>query len=864
MSLVDILSRAQSEDANARKTAEAELVKYEVEHYNEFLKALCVEFVTDGKPQITRQLAGLYLKNLVTGQSHDIVAVKSERWRNCDATIKEAARQSFFQALVSADRTISQTASQVIAAYACVDLKNGEWESVLPQLVGYCAAADCPELTKVSTLKCLGFICELLDEDVLKVEQTNQILTGIVRCMDASMPNSIRAAATEAMCNSLVFCEKNFEAEAERNMIMESICGSMVSEDDDTRLFAYCCLESVAENYYEHIKPYIDTLYPLTVKSIKEDEEDVAMHAVEFWIIIASNETELNEEGRAHHGITQTLVTIGTLLPLILSKFTEQAESPEDEDESLCSCCYRFLLAAAECVGDDIANAVMPMIQEHLMSENWRFKDAAINAFAYVLNGPNIQTISPFVQQAMPAIVESTQHGHDMVANSALWAVSQVCLFHKNAIKDPQTLVKAVLSSLTRQNHKVQYQALNCMLELAEACDEHKDRKTNLLSTFFVDAVQSILAVAAAGGDDEKLYKDNVFIAYETVNKMIENSAEDMLPLVQKILIEAVARLEATLTPACVLSTANKHYLQGYAAALISQCVQKLPLGPESLPVEMSDRIMNALLMSTQDDSNSCISDIIMAVGFVVEHLEDRFERYHQNIMPILLKLLDNFDDSTTLVVVVGVLGDLCRVWANEDMPRGDLIMGPDFKLSDAIMQKLLELLKSDAVSLSVKPITISFFADIAMALGKDFVRYAATVMEVLNKACQTAKFGVDDEDHNDFVSKIRESILEAYTGIIQGFKGTPELACMKTYVEGIVHYSTGFGIDAPQGGTVADDVLKAAVGTIGDTASVFGKEMKHILHTKPVQDLINAGKLSRDKDVKENTGWAEEELMKL
>ena len=45
---------------------------------------------------------------------------------------------------------------------------------------------------------------------------------------------------------------------------------------------------------------------------------------------------------------------------------------------------------------------------------------------------------------------------------------------------------------------------------------------------------------------------------------MIENSAEDMLPLVQKILIEAVARLEATLTPACVLSTANKHYLQGY------------------------------------------------------------------------------------------------------------------------------------------------------------------------------------------------------------------------------------------------------------------------------------------------------------
>tara|TARA_B110000090_G_scaffold198153_1_gene236804 strand:- start:74 stop:193 length:120 start_codon:yes stop_codon:yes gene_type:complete len=39
---------------------------------------------------------------------------------------------------------------------------------------------------------------------------------------------------------------------------------------------------------------------------------------------------------------------------------------------------------------------------------------------------------------------------------------------------------------------------------------------------------------------------------------------------------------------------------------------------------------------------------------------------------------------------------------------------------------------------------------------------------------------------------------------------------------------------------------------------------MKHILHTKPVQDLINAGKLSRDKDVKENTGWAEEELMKL
>ena len=83
-------STSTTPDANVRKAAEAHLEQAQETQYGQFLEALCIEFVTENKPENTRQLAGLCLKNMVAGSSTAIVEAKVARWRACEGTIREA------------------------------------------------------------------------------------------------------------------------------------------------------------------------------------------------------------------------------------------------------------------------------------------------------------------------------------------------------------------------------------------------------------------------------------------------------------------------------------------------------------------------------------------------------------------------------------------------------------------------------------------------------------------------------------------------------------------------------------------------------------------------------------------------------
>lgn len=52
--------------------------------------------------------------------------------------------------------------------------------------------------------------------------QSNDILTGVVACMQKTQPSErVRQVATQALLNSLEFCDANFAREGERHVIMQ-------------------------------------------------------------------------------------------------------------------------------------------------------------------------------------------------------------------------------------------------------------------------------------------------------------------------------------------------------------------------------------------------------------------------------------------------------------------------------------------------------------------------------------------------------------------------------------------------------------------------------------------------------------------
>lgn len=114
------------------------------------------------------------------------------------------------------------------------------------------------------------------------------------------------------------------------------------------------------------------------------------------------------------------------------------------------------------------------------------------------------------------------------------------------------------------------------------------------------------------------------------------------------------------------------------------------------------------------------------------------------------------YSNKAMCAIAVGIVGDVCRSLAELLLPY-----------CDSIMNALLNTLQSNVLHRDVKPVIISCFGDIALAIGSHYAAYTALSMAILSQA--SASLPELDGEYHD---ALREGIIEAYVGIVQGVKG--------------------------------------------------------------------------------------------
>lgn len=190
--------------------------------------------------------------------------------------------------------------------------------------------------------------------------------------------------------------------------------------------------------------------------------------------------------------------------------------------------------------------------------------------------------------------------------------------------------------------------------------------------------------------------------AYETINALIQGSASDMQGVVQHASIEALTRLELTLSPSYNAPFEEKTGLQSSLCAFLGNAVQKLE---KPLVLQTADRIMQALLgIVSSGRSSIAHEDAYMAMGHTADRLGEDFHRYMQHIYQPLLVALQNVEESSVLVVAANLLGDCCRNVRVGVLPY-----------CDEYMHRVIDILQNPAVKRSVKPYIVGVLGDFAM-----------------------------------------------------------------------------------------------------------------------------------------------------
>ncbi|XP_008543359.1 importin subunit beta-1 isoform X1 [Microplitis demolitor] len=873
--LIQVLEKTVSQDKNELEAAQHFLEQAALTNIHEFVQRLSGVLGTPAASTVARMAAGLQLKNQLTSKDPTLKAQYQQRWLAIPAETREFIKKNILGALGTENNRPS-SAAQCVAYVAVAELPVGQWTELIALLVNNIADQNGTEMMKEATLEAIGYICQEIDSEVL-VSQSNQILTAIIHGMrGSSTSNHVKLAATRALYNSLEFTKGNFEIETERNFIMEVVCETTQSTHTQIRVAALQCLVKIMSLYYQFMEPYMGpALFPITLEAMKSDTDEVALQGIEFWSNVAEEEVDLSmEEGEASEGgrppskVSRHYAkgALMFLVPVLIQKLTKQEEFDDEDDWNPSKSAGVCLMLLASCCEENIVPHVLPFVTENIKNPDWRFRDAALMAFGSILGGLEPSTLKPLVEQAMPTLIELMYDVSVVVRDTAAWTFGRICeIIPEAAINE--TYLKPLLESLANGLHAEPRVAANvcwAFTGLAEASyeaaetEDGQQPETYCMSAFFDYIVQKLLETTDRPDGAQANLRS---AAYEALMEMVKNSPRDCYVTVQKTTMVILERLQQVLQMETHIQNhsdrAQYHDLQSLLCATLQSVLRRVT--PEDAP-RISDAIMTALLSMFSSNSGKVggvQEDALMAVSTLVEQLGEGFLKYMEAFKPFLCMGLKNHAEYQVCGAAVGLTGDICRALKSKVLPY-----------CDDIITLLLENLRNNTVHRSVKPQILSVFGDIALSIGPEFKKYLEVVLQTLVEASQT---DVDRNDYDmiDYLNELRVGVLEAYTGIIQGFRGdaegtnpdvpNPDVLLIEPQVPFIIQFITTIAQDREH----LDESMSAAIGLLGDLIMVFGAKLLPLVETEPLTELLIKGRRARNSKARALAIWVTKEIRK-
>jgi len=164
-----------------------------------------------------------------------------------------------------------------------------------------------------------------------------------------------------------------------------------------------------------------------------------------------------------------------------------------------------------------------------------------------------------------------------------------------------------------------------------------------------------------------------------------------------------------------------------------------------------------------------------------------------------------------------------------------------------------------EKIDRSEKPHFISCLGDIALAIGGNFERYLYYAMQMLIQASQI-RFEELDAENIEYQNTLRDSILGAYTGILNSLAADKKANLLLPYLEKMVGFFDLIAKDEHKD----ENVLKEALSLIGDLASHYGPQIKALLHRPSIAALLSQGGNSKNEAIAKTAQQSKEYIQHI
>eukprot|EP00466_Bigelowiella_natans_P013228 jgi/Bigna1/37563/e_gw1.20.6.1 len=694
---------------------------------------------------------------------------------------------------------VLQVIAQVIAKVFAAEVAVNGWPSLVPDLARLAATSSSSSSSSENiALTTLGYVCEEMKEDHSSQQDINEALTAIIASMTAQDKPELVYAAVNALKNAIHLTARNFQVAHERDMIMKMLCQAASSSDIGVRTVGFESLGLIAERFYSKLGPYMEAIYTLSVQTlqsrIEDDDDSVAVVAIEFWSTLAEVEDDIFEAGvdatTEEVCMNYIKAVAPHLVPVLNIRLTRQDQLDDDSSWTSAKAAAACLELMTRVAGADVMlEYVMPLVHNVMMRDynqvGWREKEAALMALGSVIDASSskqvmMEKINPQVLKfAFHNLVVGGEQQHNNVVilrDTSAWFLSRVAQYVPESLAagTPQTYEEAMAALVISLDDtpRVATRALSAIFHLAQ----HNNN----------DAVAAGGAAASAGfrkhysglvrklhqvaerhdGDQENLST----IAFESIMQLIRAASMPTdQTAVEDTLNHAITRAHQTFNfqqqqqqqSSSIVEQEKCHELQTNLIGVIESSLAVLGGEGQQKIAEKSRDIMHILFSILQSSNTAAHQDCLRTAGLLAASLGRSFSTYMSVLWPYLARSLQDTESGTSYITAVLTVSDVTRALEEEI-----------YNYCDEIVSNLLKALSSPNVESRAKPPTLSAIGDIALAISGKFVRYSEPVLNVMQQATQF-EMPITEPEAKILRNELWEGLLTAYSGIIIGLKAS-------------------------------------------------------------------------------------------
>ncbi|SPP78457.1 blast:Importin subunit beta [Drosophila guanche] len=758
MELIAALEHTASSDQNELSDATKYLGEAAASNLPELLKALSAVLADPTNSDLARMAASLFIKNNLYSWNDEVKQKKQEMWQQLPNEIREVIKYNLLVAL-GTENARPSCAAQCVAVLAVIEQPLQRWNIIFQTLPNYVIGEGSNELLRSSALEAIGYICQEMQCGMVESE-AKRLLVAIVHGMSEDEPcHHVRLAATTALLNSLECIKDIFETEGKHIMLVVCNAVKITATDAHTRVVALQCLDKLVSLRYQLLEQCMQEVFFVTLDAMKANDDAVALQGIEFWSTICQKEIDLamGSQESIEQSMQYARQAMPYLMPVLIKRLTKKNEFEAEDANNPATASSVCIKLMAKCCKNDIEPHVLPFILQNIESQNWELRHAAAMALASVLYELDTNNVIPLVE----SLIHLMSDPRICVRDTTAWILGRI--YSVVPERHLAALVECLLLNLRSEPSvasKVCW-TFRGLFKAARSVDPTGE--TYALFPHIKSIAEGLLETC----DRCDGAQDNLNVAaYEALNSLILDSSQDCYLMVQHTTLVIYERIQKAIKMEPIIGRDCRQQRSDllYLLCRTLKCLlSKLSVEDAS---QVSDVIMEAMQSILRSSAGWILSEVpgnvYHVVSTLVNQLQLQFEKYMPDFTPMLICGLKTRQNYLTVSASIELINNLCHVLKGQMAPY-----------CDELVQELMNKLSDPSVHLAIKTPILSAIGNMAFAIGGHFEKYAAKVLELLH---YTSDVCLQLGPTTIYSYELRESILEAYTGISYGLKGSVQL----------------------------------------------------------------------------------------